>query len=357
MPEPIVRIEDVRKVFPYTNPDPHSNETDMWFDYLMGLLGRSSSRFAAQRKETVALDGIDLMIDTGQCFGLLGPNGAGKTTLIKVLSTILRPNAGTITVAGFDVVRQPAQARASMSVVAASGWLAFDQQLTLAKNLVFAARLMGLKPRLALERAHHALDVVGLADWRDETPNHLSSGMRQRLAIARGLLVRTPVFVLDEPTANVDPIVTWQIRDFVRNDLNRRLGQTIVLATHDMTEADQLCDRVAIVDHGKVLVCDRPSALKRALTDRVVSIDVPSGATHILARLRQSGAARQAIDTIDDDDRGQIRILLQPDVTHQTIADLLANTTAAITIVPEPPTLEDVFLHHAGRSLHVPADA
>jgi ABC-2 type transport system ATP-binding protein len=356
--EPIIRIEQVRKTFSYTNPDPNSNDGDMWVDYILGLLGRSHGRFAAHRKFTVALDSISLTVHAGEFFGLLGPNGAGKTTLIKVISTILRPDNGRVLIDGHDTVRDAAHARALLSVVAASGWLSFDQQLTLTQNLAFWGRLCGLRPGEAMHRALAALNVVGLGEWRDETPNHLSSGMRQRLAIAKGLLVRAPVFVLDEPTANVDPIVAWQIRDFLRNDLNRTLGQTIMLATHNMAEAEQLCDRVAIINRGNLLVCDRPAALTAALGELVVTVTAHSEASRVLGVLRESSVARHIADNIDHDDTGSFRLLLRPGFSRQDVTSLLncrvLNTT---TIAPATPTLEDVFMHHAGRSLNVDGDA
>ncbi|MDQ3655900.1 MAG: ABC transporter ATP-binding protein, partial [Chloroflexota bacterium] len=299
MDEPIVRIEHIRKEFAYLNPGPNSSEDDMWVSYLLGLIGRRKGQFAATRKQIVALDDVNLAVQPGEFFGLLGPNGAGKTTLIKVLATILQPNAGRIVVNGHDTVRDSARARASLSVAAASGWLAFDMQLTLAQNLVFWARLCGLDRQASLERAHHALDVVNLGEWRDEPPNHLSSGMRQRLAIAKGLLVRSPVFVLDEPTANVDPLIAYQIRDFLRNDLNRDLGQTIMLATHNMAEAEQLCDRVAIADGGKALACDPPGRLVRHLEGRIVEVALANGAALALEQLRTAGVAVQIADTLD----------------------------------------------------------
>jgi ABC-2 type transport system ATP-binding protein len=355
--DPIVRIEQVRKTFPYTNPDPNSNEGDMWVDYILGLLGRSRGRFAARRKFTVALDAISLAVQRGEFFGLLGPNGAGKTTLIKVISTILRPNAGCILVDGHDTVRNASHARALLSVVAASGWLSFDQQLTLTQNLVFWGRLCGLRPTDATQRALVALEVVGLDEWRDETPNHLSSGMRQRLAIAKGLLVRAPVFVLDEPTANVDPIIAWQIRDFLRNDLNRALGQTIMLATHNMSEAEQLCDRVAIIDHGKLLVCDRPAALSAALGELVVAVTAHAEASRVFALLRESGVARHIVENIAHDDAGNFRLLLRPDASEKDVARLLERFAGPTTSAPATPTLEDVFMHHAGRSIGGDHDA
>ena len=310
MTAPIVRIEHLRKEFAYTSPTPNTSTDDMWLDYLLGLLGRRSGELAAQRKRTVAVDDVSLAVDEGEFFGLLGPNGAGKTTLIKMLATILRPNAGSIAINGHDTVRETAQARACINVVAASGWFAFDMQLTLTQNLVFWGRLCGLDRATATARAHDALDVVALGEWRNGTPNTLSSGMRQRLALAKGLLVRTPVFLLDEPTANVDPLIGYQIRDFLRNMLNRQLGQTIVIATHNMAEAAQLCDRVAVINEGRLLACDRPDRLTREVEGRIVDVALPNDAASTLARLRETGLAIQIADTIDEHDTGTLRLHL-----------------------------------------------
>jgi ABC-2 type transport system ATP-binding protein len=352
MSDPIVTIEHVRKEFAYLNPNPNNNETDMWVAYLLGMLGRSRNQFAARRKRVVALNDISLAVERGEFFGLLGPNGAGKTTLIKVISTILRPDAGTIRVNDHDVVRDTARARASLSVVPASGWLSFDLQLTLTRNLVFWGRLCGLGEAEARRRALDALDVVDLAKWRDETPDHLSSGMRQRLAIARGLLVRSPVFVLDEPTANVDPISAYQIRDFLRNELNRGLGQTIMLATHNMAEAEMLCDRVAIIDRGKVLACDSPVRLVTAIHGRVVEVSLASSAPDALAHLRDRRVTRHITDTIDRDGASTLRLHLDAGVGAGEIRRLLGGLDVpAPVIVEAQPNLEDVFVHYAGRKL------
>ena len=349
MSAPAIEVEHVRKTFAYTSPSANHSTDDMWVDYILGLLGRRSSHLAANRKETVAIDDVSLEVQAGECFGILGPNGAGKTTLIKMLATILRPNGGTIRVGGFDTVRDAAHARASLNVVAASGWFAFDMQLTLRQNLEFWGRLCGLNLPVATDRARHALAVVGLEAWIDETPNHLSSGMRQRLALARGLLVPTPVFLLDEPTANVDPVVGYQIRDFLRNDLNRGLGQTIVLATHNLAEAEQLCDRVAIISAGKVLACDRPERLARALDGLVVEIDLPAPAQQQVDALRHSGLARQLVDTSRNDGGTRVRAVLHADVELGHLRPFLPPDISPTVIAP---TLEDVFLLHAGRALH-----
>jgi ABC-2 type transport system ATP-binding protein len=349
MTVPMLRVEGIRKVFSHTSPSANHSTDDMWVNYLLGLLGRGNGHLAARRQQTVAVDDVSLEIAPGEFFGLLGPNGAGKTTLIKMLATILRPNDGTITVNGFDTVREAAQARASLNVVAASGWFAFDMQLTLSRNLEFWGRLCGLDRANALARAHDALDIVGLGEWRDETPNHLSSGMRQRLALARGLLVRTPVFLLDEPTANVDPLIGSRIRDFLRNDLNRDLGQTMVLATHNMGEAEQLCDRVAIIDAGRVLACDRPDRLARALNGRVVEVNIPANAVEAVTRLRQAKITRQLSDSIAEDGSGRLRAVLANGVSP---ADLVAILPVDAITTEASATLEDVFLFYAGRALH-----
>jgi ABC-2 type transport system ATP-binding protein len=346
--EPIVRIEHLRKEFAYTSPTPNASTDDMWLDYLLGLLGRRSGELAAQRKRTVAVDDVSLEVSEGEFFGLLGPNGAGKTTLIKMLATILRPNSGSIAINGHDTVRETTQARACINVVAASGWFAFDMQLTLTQNLVFWGRLCGLDRATATARAHEALDIVDLGEWRNGTPNTLSSGMRQRLALAKGLLVRTPVFLLDEPTANVDPLIGYQIRDFLRNSLNRELGQTIVIATHNMAEAAHLCDRVAIVSEGRLLACDRPERLTRKVEGRIVDVALPRDAARTLARLRTTGLAIQVADTIDEHDTGTLRLHL---AAGASIASLRGHLPEATPMTTATPTLEDVFVHYTGRKL------
>jgi ABC-2 type transport system ATP-binding protein len=349
----MVTIEHLRKEFSYTNPDANHGSDDMWFDYVLGLLGKRSSRTAARCASTVAVDDISLEIDNGEFFGLLGPNGAGKTTLIKMLATILRPDSGRIIINGHDTVRDTAKSWASLNVVAASGWFAFDMQLTLRQNLVFWGRLCGLDRHLSDVRARAALDVVNLSEWGDETPDHLSSAMRQRLALAKGLLVHSPVFLLDEPTANVDPLIGYQIRDFLRNTLNRELGQTIILATHNMVEAEHICDRVAIVNQGRILVCDRPGNLTQALNGRIVEISLTERAAATIARLRDSGLTQQLADTRNETDSGRVRVHL---ASHATRAGLQAIVPLTASVTDSPPTLADVFVHHAGRPLHVNHD-
>jgi ABC-2 type transport system ATP-binding protein len=352
MSRAIVEVERLRKVFSYRNPDPNSNSPDMWFAYLLGLLGRAAGEFSADRRVKVALDDVSLGIAEGEFFGVLGPNGAGKTTLVKVLATILRPTSGRARVAGHDVERDAARVRASLTVVPASGWLAFDSQLTVAQNLAFWGSLYGLDRRTARARIRDVLAVVGLDEWHDATPSHLSSGMRQRLAVAKGLLFRAPLFVLDEPTANVDPAGAYQIRDFIRNELNRALGQTVMLTTHDMAEAEQLCDRVAIVDGGRIIAQGRPSELAARLTSRVVEVSLARRGKQAVQVLRERRLALHVVDFLDGEGGGRLRVHLLPGIGGDAVRTSLAAAGLSVDGVrAAPANLQDVFLSSTGRGL------
>lgn len=345
----MIELHHVGKAFTYTNPDPNSNASDMWVDYLLGLLGRSNRTFAAKKKRVVAVSDVSFDVRPGEFFGLLGPNGAGKSTLVKMISTILTPTTGTIRINGHDTKRNPARARASLSVVPANGWLSLDSHLTVGQNLEFWGRLFGLDKVLVERRSMEALKAVGLANMLLEQPTSLSSGMRQRLAIAKGLLVHSPIFVLDEPTANVDPISSSAIQDFIRNTLNRELGQTVVITTHNMSEAERLCDRVAIIDQGGLVACDAPATLIRRLEGRVVSISTKGYFAGILKDIRSASISRHIQETPNDDGGGSARILLQPGHDRSDLARLLEGLDLpAMTPTDQTPSLEDVFFDSTG---------
>ncbi|GEM_PF-5094433 len=194
--------------------------------------------------------------------------------------------------------------------------------------------------------------MVGLGAWLEEKPEHLSSGMRARLAIAKGLLLRTPVFMLDEPTANVDPAGAYQIRDFIRNELNRRLGQTVILTTHNMAEAEQLADRVAIVDRGQVIACDRPAALASGLGDCVLELALSSCSPEAIRSLQERKLTLHHVESLDRQGAGRLRVHLRPGVQAADVrAALEAAGSAVVSITPAGATLEDVFLRRTGRSL------
>jgi ABC-2 type transport system ATP-binding protein len=208
-----------------------------------------------------AVDGIDLLVEPGEIFGVLGPNGAGKTTTLKMLATLLEPTAGEAYVLGIDVRERPREVRARLGAML-SGERSLYWKLTARENLEYFAALYHVPPSATRARIDAALDAVKLSDRSEDYVERYSTGMRQRLALARALLPDPPLLILDEPTVGLDPQSARDLRERVR-DL-RRQGRTVLLTTHYMEEADQLCDRIAIVDHGKVVALDTPAALKRA---------------------------------------------------------------------------------------------
>ncbi len=231
-----------------------------------------------------AVDNLDLRIDSGEIFGLLGPNGAGKTTTAGMLTTRVIPTSGRAVVGGVDVVAHPALAKQIMGIVSQQNTL--DRQLTVAENLYFHGRLFGISARESRRLTVELLSEFQLEKWADASVYALSGGMAQRLMVARSILHRPSVLFLDEPTAGLDPqsrLALWEIL----GRLNEQ-GQTIMLTTHYMEEADLLCDRVAIMDRGRILALDTPSALKSAVdADTIATVTTsgdPGGLVDVLTR-------------------------------------------------------------------------
>ncbi|MFB8442594.1 ATP-binding cassette domain-containing protein [Streptomyces niveus] len=226
-----------------------------------------------------AVDGIDLRVRRGEIFGLLGPNGAGKTTTVGMLTTRVVPTSGSARIGETDVVTQPTLVKQVIAVVSQQNTL--DRSLTVRENLYFHGLLFGISRGRSRERADELLEQFKLTRWRDSSVYALSGGMAQRLLVARAIFHRPAVLFLDEPTAGLDPqsrINLWEVLDELITE-----GQTILLTTHNMDEADHLCDRVAIIDHGRILALDTPAALKRGLgADAVVTV-ATSGSPDALA--------------------------------------------------------------------------
>jgi ABC-2 type transport system ATP-binding protein len=339
----MIEVEHVSKVFTYANPNANNNSTDMWVDYLLSLLGKKNLYHGAKRGQTVAVEDVSFTVNAGEFFGLLGPNGAGKSTLVKMISTILTPTTGTIRIAGHNVQRHPAEARAALSVVPSGGWLSFDSHLSVDHNLAFWGRLFGLDAALTKTRAKQALQAVGLEDQGNTLPTALSSGMRQRLAIAKGLLTYTPCFILDEPTANVDPVSAADIQEFIRTRLNRELGQTVLLTTHNMTEAERLCDRVGIVHRGLMVACDTPAALLAARAERVAEIRLPAMHSGVITALREHPAILR-VQEFPTESGTTLRILLADGTDCHDLARIAARMSLPDeTVRAVAPSLEDVF--------------
>lgn len=222
-------------------------------------------RAPRDRRYTTALDRVTFSAAQGEIVGFLGANGAGKTTLLKMLSTLVVPDSGSATVMGFDLVAQPAQVRGVLAPVAADE-RSLDWRLPARENLRFFGALLGLRGRQLQDRIDEVLAGVGLEDAGSKLVGAFSSGMRQRLLIARALLSRARVLLLDEPTRSLDPLAARAFRSFLRREVVDREGCTVLLATHDPDEALELCDRVAVLHHGQLLAAGTPLELTRAFT-------------------------------------------------------------------------------------------
>jgi ABC-2 type transport system ATP-binding protein len=217
-----------------------------------------------EAKELVALQDVNLEIPRGELFGLLGPNGAGKTTLIKVLTTLLAPTSGRAWVAGFDVATDPENVRPRINMVSGGESSGYGL-LTVRENLWMFSQFYGIPSKIANQRIKTLLEIVGLADRINTKSSDLSTGLRQKMNIVRGFLTDPDVLFLDEPTLGLDVGASRDARNLIRQWMSTNPDRTMLLTTHYMVEADELCDRVAIINDGKVLACDTPTNLKHRL--------------------------------------------------------------------------------------------
>ena len=292
-----------------------------------------------------AVEGIDLTVRRGEIFGLLGPNGAGKTTTIGMLTTRVIPTSGRARVNGVDVVAAPARAKRQIGVVPQTNTL--DRSLTVWENLFFHGRYFGMAPSEARDRAGALLDRFHLGEKGRQRTDTLSGGMAQRLMVARALMHQPAVLFLDEPTTGLDPqsrIALWDLlRDFHAE------GQTIVLTTHHMEEADHLCDRLAIMDVGRILALGAPAELKAELdADSVARVSAEGDLPDLAHRLAQVAGVRH-VDTGDTEVR-----VWAPEVGGLLPALMMSASASGARItgvhVTEP-TLESVFIALTGREL------
>jgi ABC-2 type transport system ATP-binding protein len=297
-----------------------------------------------------AVDGIDLVVEAGEIFGLLGPNGAGKTTTMKMLATLLIPTSGTIRVLGIDPLERPREVRARLGAML-SGERSLYWKLTGRENLEYFAALYHVPPSETKARIANVLAAVKLADRADDYVERYSTGMRQRLALARALLPNPPLVVLDEPTVGLDPQASRDLRDRVRE--LKAQGRTVLLTTHYMEEADQLCDRVAIIDHGRIVALDTPAALKRTIrAEEVVHLEigVDGDDAAVIDRLGRSATVART-----ERHNGTLNVTAHCASARDFVPaafDAARSTGATIRHVEVVPvTLEDVFLALTGRAL------
>jgi ABC-2 type transport system ATP-binding protein len=303
-----------------------------------------------QPGEFIALDNVNLEVRAGELFGLLGSNGAGKTTLIKILTTLLAPTRGAAWVDGLDVVRQAQAVRERINMVSGGETSGYGV-LTVRENLWLFAQLYGVPNKEALRRIDRLLAAVDLTAKADTRISQLSTGLRQKMNFCRGFVTDPRILFLDEPTLGLDVTAARTVRRFVRDWMDERPDRTLVLTTHYMQEADELCDRVAVIDRGKVLACDTPAALKRRVQRYpIFELALTSGANgyHALSRLPgvHTCTFAEGPTTVD------VKVALEEEAAVGAVVQQVVNGGSRILSLKKvEPTLEDVFVELVGHGL------
>jgi ABC-2 type transport system ATP-binding protein len=306
---------------------------------------RGLTKVYAEKQRVVAVDGIDLSVEQGEIFGLLGPNGAGKTTTISIATTRALPTSGSVTIAGVDVVAKPSTARRGIGVVPQYNTL--DRSLTVFENLYFHCRYFGFSSADSRARAQQLLSQFHLRERGTSFPAQLSGGMQQRVQIARAIAHHPAVLFLDEPSAGLDPqsrIAMWEAVKGLGSE-----GITVVLTTHYMEEADEICDRVAIMDHGKLLAQDTPEHLKSTLGAQTMfelKLRRMEAAPELIKTLQQLPQVA-SVETIGD----AVRVFSQGSDGLLPQIVQAAQTYGLRDISMNEPSLETVFIRLTGRDL------
>ncbi len=297
--------------------------------------------------DVAAVDALDLSVRAGEIFGLLGPNGAGKTTTAGMLTTRVIPTSGAAFVGAVDVVAHPALAKQLIGIVSQQNTL--DRQLTVWENLYFHGRLFGISAAESRRIADRLLEQLHLSKWANASVYALSGGMAQRLMMARAIFHRPAVLFLDEPTAGLDPqsrLALWEIL----GELNEA-GQTILLTTHYMEEADELCDRLAIMDHGRILALDTPADLKKSVgADTIATIKATGGELDALAA-RLSGAIAEVSNTRVADGGVELHVREAERLVPRLVAATEEAGFELADLSIAEPTLETVFISLTGKEL------
>jgi ABC-2 type transport system ATP-binding protein len=306
----------------------------------IGVIKRSS-------REIVAVDDVTFDIQEGELFGLLGPNGAGKTTTTKMLTTLLIPTNGKAAIEGFDVVKEADQVRRRIGFIF-GGERGLYWRLSGIDNLRYFASLYNVDPDVTKKRIAYLLDMVGLTDRGDEKVQGYSRGMKQRLHVARTLLHNPDILFLDEPTLGVDPVGAREFRQVILNLQSEK--KTILLTTHYMFEADALCDRIAIINHGRIIALDTPGGLKSRVHDmNVVEVEIFGVPDATLEKLR----SLPFVDALSVEDYDQKQMLLvQTGRGAEAVPDILGAIDGQRVgrVVVREPTLEDAYVRLVGGS-------
>jgi ABC-2 type transport system ATP-binding protein len=294
-----------------------------------------------------AVDDVSFEVKEGEIFGLLGPNGAGKSTLIRMMTTLIPITAGSARVAGHDVSKEPDEARRAIGVIPQA--MTSDLDLTVEENLNIYAKLYDVPAKRRKEAIDELLETVDLTKWRDAQTKTLSGGMRRRLEIARGLVHSPKIFFLDEPTTGLDPVSRVAVWEMLTNIKSKR-KLTVLITTHYMDEADRLCNRIAIVDHGKLVALDTPEALKASVPgSTVIEVQFDNPPADWEQRLR----ALPEVTSVQHEAAGMYRVLTaNGSRTTTALVEMAVDAGVPVrTLTVQNTTLDDVFVHYTGRQL------
>jgi ABC-2 type transport system ATP-binding protein len=296
--------------------------------------------------EFTAVDQITFAVEEGEIFGLLGPNGAGKSTLIRMLTTLIPPSSGSASVGGFDVVRQPDGVRRAIGVIPQA--MTSDMELSVEENILIFSKLYGVSRERRKVLMKELLDAVELTQWKDKPVKFLSGGMRRRVEIARGLIHEPSIFFLDEPTTGLDPVSRVSVWEMLQR-VKERQNLTVLLTTHYMDEADRLCDRIAIVDHGKLVALDSPMKLKASIPGKnVLEVSFAKTPPGWIERLE----ALPEVEKVTGEDPVYRIASGNGPATTMALMEMASSAGVAVhSLSVQSTTLDDVFVHYTGRQL------
>lgn len=297
----------------------------------------------------VALDDINLEVKEGELFGLLGPNGAGKTTLLKILATLLLPTTGKVSVLGYDVEKDAQKIRPRINMVS-GGEVSGYGLLTVRENLWMFSQFYGIPSPEAKKRISDLLETFSLSDKANAKVRTISTGQRQRMNVVRGFVTDPELIYLDEPTLGLDVSSSRVIREYIRNWVKGGKGKTVLLTTHYMMEADELCDRVAVIDRGRILACDSPQNLKRRAR-KAASFLIETSPFERVDSLREI-AGVQGLNAETAEDRIVLRVVVDEEaVISDVVSRIISNGAKILSLAKSEATLEDVFIQLVGRGL------
>ncbi len=300
-----------------------------------------------------AVDDISFSVKKGEIFGLLGPNGAGKSTTLRMLSTLARPTKGTVAIGGFDTVKNDMEVRKLIGIV--SEKMIIYNRLTAKENLQFFGSLFNIPKDTLNKRIDELLELVNLTKFKDAQVGTFSTGMRQRMNVIRALLNMPQVLFLDEPTLGLDPQSSVEIRDFVKK-LNQENGTSVIITTHMMLDADLLCDRIAIVDHGKIIALDTSTNLKKIISGgdtMIIKLEIANLTPDMLGAIK----GLKCVDSVNQENSTILHVIVHGEEAFDSIVDAVRKRNGKINSMANlQPSLEDVFLHITGHEVRDSAD-